>query len=303
MKTEEQVWSALVDSNPVPDADAFGRQTVDDAAHLAAHSDGSSDLTQPDTSSRETNLNNLSIGRWLAAAALIVVAGIAITLVNQGQEETPFATTPTTSADTVPTTVPEASPTTVERSEDQWESIPVWNGGIEPDSYRSEVFFVPFSFDVPGRWWPRGSELQHFIDMSSERGDIFNPSTVGLTLIDWGLSDVESTSASIRSDPAVSFSDTTPVDVGGASGVTFTASRSGTGSGDVYLIYDDPEPNCSRRDCGEGVLLLAGDTSMVFYVVDVNGSTVTIVITDRPGGSFTELAQSVVDSITWRDLP
>lgn len=306
MVTEERLNTLLAHANPVTDVSKIDLIDVGAAAYLATLEQRSSEVTQLETKTEEQPDQQRPFIAWLAAATAIIVIGVALLIINQGPDEmTPITEpTPTTVADAVPTTVVEETPSTVVSIVDQWDAIPVWTGGTQPDAYRSDVFFEPFSFEVPGGWWPKGAELPHYIDMSTEIGTMQDPSTLGLTLIDWDAGDVESTVASIRNDPDVSFSDTAPVEIGGAPGVTFTANRS-SGIADPYRFYDDPEPvqNCSRRPCGEGVLNLVGDVGLVFYVVDVDGSTVTIVITDRQGGSFTESAQAVIDSITWQDLP
>lgn len=83
MKTEEQVWRVIVDANPVPDVNVFGRERLGDTANLANLEQRSSDMTRMDTKAEGAEDSKRPIGRWLVAAVLAIVAGVAVILFSQ----------------------------------------------------------------------------------------------------------------------------------------------------------------------------------------------------------------------------
>lgn len=141
MKTQDQVWAALIESNPVPDVDVFGRENMDDATHLATLQKGSSEMTQLSTKEEETAQRSRSMA-WLAAAVLVVLVGVAVVLLNQGDEEAPTATDPP------PTTLAQSSTTVIESA---LSDIPVWlgrgNGQWTPAKSR-----IPYAFTNAEGW-------------------------------------------------------------------------------------------------------------------------------------------------------
>lgn len=106
MKTEEQVWTVLVETNPVPDVNQYGRDEVGGAAYLATLEPRSSEMTQVETA-KESETPKRPLGPWLIAAAAAVVLGVTVVLVTSNSETAPVATIPT------PTTVVDATPTTI----------------------------------------------------------------------------------------------------------------------------------------------------------------------------------------------
>ncbi len=95
MKTEEQVWRVIVDSNPVPDVNVYGREQTEGSAYLATL-ERSSGMTQVDTKPKETRDSRRPIATWLVAAVLVVVAGVAVALLSLNDNEAP-ASEPTPS--------------------------------------------------------------------------------------------------------------------------------------------------------------------------------------------------------------
>lgn len=95
MKTEEQVWKVVVDSNPVPDVNVYGREQIGGTAYLATLEKRSSEMTQVDTKPTDEKGSGPKL-TWLVAAVLAVVAGVAVIWLNQSNEGAP-ATQPTQS--------------------------------------------------------------------------------------------------------------------------------------------------------------------------------------------------------------
>ena len=250
MKTQEQIWTVLVNANPVPDVDVFGRENVEDAAHLAALNQGSSGMTQLSTKQDEPRQSNRRPMAWLAAAAFVAMVGLVVFLLNQGAEESPTATNPvqTTVGEPVPTTTPEAAPTTqpaptstVDAAEAEWEAIPIGSFELEiGQQYRTSPggFFVPLAFQVPpyddtaDRRLIRPFDSAEFVvfacheSSEAECGEIF--------IFDPRVSTVEEAVDSVLSMPGPAFTEPTPIEIAGASGVQFDASLQEPGSATLH---------------------------------------------------------------------
>ena len=89
MITEETVMTIFVEANPAPDVDKLDLVQTGSAAYLATLETRSSEVTQLDTR-REDQKEKRTYWPWLAAAMVIVVVGLAVVLLNQG-DDTPAA--------------------------------------------------------------------------------------------------------------------------------------------------------------------------------------------------------------------
>jgi hypothetical protein len=307
VKTQDQIWIALIEANPVPDVDVFGRENKEDATHLATLQQGSSEMTQLSTKQQEeTGKRNRSMA-WLAAAALVVLAGVALLLFNQGAEEAPVATdpVPTTVAEPVPTTAPEATPTTqptptttVDPAEAEWEAIPLGVFDLEVgQQYRSSPsgFIAPFAYTVPrydeaeGRRLIRAFDSPEFVifacegSSGEECGEVF--------VLDPRVATVEEAVESTTSRPGASFTEPTPIDVAGAEGVTFDASLDEPGSATLHPMSNGFDQ----------IGILQGER-VKGYFVDVAGQPVGIFVIAPETGPFPDEAQALIESIVWKDL-
>lgn len=93
MKTEEQVWTVLVETNPVPDVNQYGRDEVGGAAYLATIEQGMDEMidTEPDTA-KDTSKGRRGI--WMATAAIAAVVLAVAVLPNLGSDDAVNSTAP-----------------------------------------------------------------------------------------------------------------------------------------------------------------------------------------------------------------
>ena len=98
MKTEEQVWQLIVDSNPIPDVNVYGREQAEATTYLATLAQRSSEMTQVDTKLEETKNSKRHGLTWLVAAVLAIVAGVAVIQLSQSDNNVP-ASQPTPSTE------------------------------------------------------------------------------------------------------------------------------------------------------------------------------------------------------------
>ena len=88
MVTEERLNTLLADANPVPDVSDIDLIEVGATTYLATLEQRSSEVTQLDTKSKDQKAEKTVRQRWLVAAVVVVLAGVALLLVNQsGQTE------------------------------------------------------------------------------------------------------------------------------------------------------------------------------------------------------------------------
>ncbi len=92
MITEETVMTIFVEANPAPDVDELDLVQTGSAAYLATLAQRSSEMTQVDTR-REDQKEKRTYWPWLAAAMVIVLVGLAVVLLNQG-DDAPVADQP-----------------------------------------------------------------------------------------------------------------------------------------------------------------------------------------------------------------
>ncbi len=85
MITEETVMTIFVEANPAPDVDELDLVQTGSAAYLATLAQRSSEMTQVDTRSEDQNEKN-TYWPWLTAAMIIVLVGLAVVLLNQGDD-------------------------------------------------------------------------------------------------------------------------------------------------------------------------------------------------------------------------
>ena len=111
---EQQVKTLFAEANPIPDADLFDLDEIGGTAYLATLETRSSEVTQLDTKGQNQK-EKKSSAPWLVAAAVAIVAGIGLIVVNQG-DEAPLTSQPVAPAATNPPVTSEAAPTTVDQA-------------------------------------------------------------------------------------------------------------------------------------------------------------------------------------------
>jgi hypothetical protein len=99
VSVEDRVIALIDEGNPIPDPNDLDRDRLDAAAYLATLEPRSSEVTQVDTR-REDQKAKRTYWPWLAAAMVIVLVGLAVVLVDQG-EDAPAAGQPSDPADTI----------------------------------------------------------------------------------------------------------------------------------------------------------------------------------------------------------
>jgi len=82
---EERVKTLFAQANPIPDADLFDLDEIDGTAYLATLEARSSEMTQLETKGQDQKEKKTATP-WLIAAAVAIVAGIGLIVVNQGEE-------------------------------------------------------------------------------------------------------------------------------------------------------------------------------------------------------------------------
>jgi len=89
VNNREAVFTLLVESNPIPDLSVLDLADVSAATYLDTLETRSSEATQVDTR-REDQIANRTYWPWLTAAMVLVLVGLAVVLLNQG-DDTPAA--------------------------------------------------------------------------------------------------------------------------------------------------------------------------------------------------------------------
>ncbi len=113
---EQRVKTLFAEANPIPDADLFDLDEIGGTAYLATLETRSSEMTQLDTKGQNQKEKKTATP-WLVAAAVALVAGIGLIVVNQGNEA-PLTSQPVPPAATNPPVTSEAAPTTVNQVDD-----------------------------------------------------------------------------------------------------------------------------------------------------------------------------------------
>lgn len=142
MKTEEHVWTILVEANPVPRID----DDSDAPADLANSKPGSSGMTQLDTKRTEDNATRRRT-TWIIAAFLAVVAGtVAVVFATQNGEVTPVVDQPT------PTTAAVTQSTDATIAEETPDLLTLRFAQVPEGTWRVETLGTPFNIDIDGDW-------------------------------------------------------------------------------------------------------------------------------------------------------
>ena len=94
VKTEDQVWSILVESNPAPDANTFVQDESDGAAYLATLEPRSSEMAQLDYRQTETEDDKNRMWAFAVAAIAVLILGVVVILSTQGGDSDPVAPQP-----------------------------------------------------------------------------------------------------------------------------------------------------------------------------------------------------------------
>ena len=122
MSTESEVMALLEEGNPATEVPETAWSETNAAAYLATLEQRSSEVTQLDTRPQRTRTEPTSQKqppmRWLVAAAVIILAGVAFLLTNLGSDEPPVVTDPP------PTTVPEVTSTTIPEQTSTTAAVP-----------------------------------------------------------------------------------------------------------------------------------------------------------------------------------
>lgn len=300
MKTQDQVWAALIESNPVPDVDVFGRENMEDTTHLATLQKGSSEMTQLSTKDEEKEQRSRSMA-WLAAAVLVVLVGVAVFLLNQGDEEAPTATDPP------PTTLAQSSTTVIESS---LSDIPVWigqgNGQWTPA--RSKI---PYAFTNAEGWnsiHTSSTEERFSLCPGSPEGgsaSMCNLASVSVHFLDYET--VDETREFLASFEGAELGDEQPIAIDSAPGIRFEFTHDipphiGQFQGGLEVPAAVDMGN-DMTPLGEGPF-----GRSIVSIVDVDGVIVTLVFqgTEVSRGAptdgfatYKEDGLGIIDSIIW----
>lgn len=302
MKTQDQVWAALVEANPVPDVDVFGRDNMDDATHLATLQQGSSEVTQLTTKQEEKEQRGRGPVILLAAAVVVALVGVAIFLLNQGGEEAPTATDP------VPTTVAEQTTTVVESA---LADIPVWLGS-GTGQWKPATSAIPFAFTNADDWNSLNmalTEERFSICPSPSDGPRFsmcNLASVAVLFLDYET--VDETRGFLSTFEGAELGEEQPITIDGASGIRFEFTHEvppliGQAQGDLAVPAAVDSGSSELTPLGEGPL-----GRSVISIVDVDGVIVTLSFQGRDTSrgapeegfdTYRESGLAIIDSIIW----
>ena len=100
MITEKQAATLMTEANPVPDLDSYNVADLGVAAYLSDLEQRSSAMTRLDTKQNDHREKKRIGTWWLVAAAAIILTGVAVVFINQG-DDAPVAGQPTDPADTI----------------------------------------------------------------------------------------------------------------------------------------------------------------------------------------------------------
>lgn len=302
MITEERAMRLLDEANPIPDIESLDLHPVGGPHHLENLDLRSRDMTDTDTKHSEQTARKPTTVRWLAAAVIVLVAGLAVILMNRAQNET-AETTPATVAEVTPTTAApptteSATPTTVDSADAAWQELPVLVGPNPlPRTYRTSTFEPAFSVETRAGWKSAPPETTAEITLTSStefnRLEGVEPAT-GIYFRDFGFGNVEDTIQGFNSSLA---------------GVNLTVTPLGStsiGGAEGQLLEISPRsPSIQCCDEGRGAtMLFHQEKRYLAHVVDVNGTAVAVIVQapDDDFDSFQERAQRILDTIIWRDL-
>jgi len=296
---EDRVLALIEEGNPVPEPDEPTIGRLDAAAYLATLPTRSSEMTQ--TKTRETAPKEpkwrapFVIAGGIAAVALIVFGFTVFRSETPELADDPVVTTVASAPTTItapPTTAgsptneieTEPAPPPVLDAEEAWLAIPTFRGGT--GTFRTASFEVPFKFTTPERW------------MRQAEAALVHPDDLAYLVVVPGIGTIDETVAAFRTAHEVhggEMTDPTSSLVGDAPGVTFET------KGLPWEVSDATDVPF----VGEGRFVIGGGQGLV-HVVDVNGTAVTIVyyaVFPDMLADHLDAAQSIINSIVWKDLP
>lgn len=308
MKTQDQVWSALVDSNPVPDVDVFGRQSVDEATHLATLQQGSSEVTQLSTKQQETQKRNRAGIAWLAAAAVVALVGAAIIFLNQGNEEQPPATQPVPTTLAQPsTTVPQPTTTVVESA---LADVPIWTG-TGRGQWTPAKSTIPFAFTNADDWNSLNlslTEERFTICPSPDEGRFSMCHLASVAVLFLEQETIEETRDFLAAFDGAELGEEEAINIDDASGIRFEFAHEvppliGQAQGELDVPAAADSGGSEVTPLGEGP-----QGRSVISIVDVDGVIVTLAFQGRDTSrgapeegfeTYEEAGLAIIDSIIW----
>lgn len=291
MSSERDVVALFEEANPVPTLDVIGDVVDDDALELLFERRDQ----MVESSSRESNgsgRRRLLMASAAIATVVVTVGVIWIMTGGGGSDEviTPSPTTlgtipesnPSTTIEETQTTEPEPT-TTLDPAEAAWEEITPFVSGIRGGEYRTVNFEPAFKFTTQSGWTLTDIGIDTASRVAMHKTNGFNPQ-LSFFRFEWDT--VEETADAFTSRPVLNAQPSEPVAVGGATGLRFDAFPA-----ENVLI-------------GASTTCVAGGVCS-FYVVDVDGTVVTILVNTVSQSEFNRLgpeAEEIIASVVWRTL-
>ncbi|MEA1902764.1 MAG: hypothetical protein U9N56_04485 [Actinomycetota bacterium] len=282
------------DANPITLDDLLAVVEADQADHTAVPAGTGS--TDSHTGRPEQTGRRWSATRWLVAAATVGVVGVAFILLTR--EPAPTA----------------ALPSTIIENLDEWLLIPLLDneeayrtpegrvGDARPGTYRTRYFVAGFSFTVPNDWENLDTASVAFINPKPPTGDWTEPFDAIFFVHQGDVPPDDDVDAFIERflEDNVGIEATEPVDVviGWAPGKTIEISA----VDQPVTIESLGSSNGSNDGDGNGLTVSPGEVIPI-HIIRVGYETILIYATPAASGNaFYDDAQSVLDSIVWRDL-
>lgn len=308
---EEQGLLMLRDANPVPELQE-DPVSVDAALHLITRDQGSSEVTQLSTKDQDAPKRDRSRMGWLVAAALALVIGVAVIVLNQGTEEPPPATDPVPTTVAPPTTSALPSTTVVESA---LADIPVWlRSGT--GQWVPAQSAIPFAFTNADGWNSLGTALnaeRFTICPSTEDGTFQYCNLASVSVLFLEPETIEATRELLASFEGAELGDEQSITINGASGIRFEFTH------DVAPVSEQvegeiPVPAAYVADLGGSSgsrLTPLGEGPLgqsIISIVDVDGVVVTLsyqgVATARGAAedgfdTYRDEGLAIIDSIIW----
>ena len=193
MITEDRGLTMLAGANPVPQLDLIDVD-VEAAKYLATLEQRSSEVTQLDTKPKDDKEKKTATP-WLVAAAVAIVAGIGLIVVNQGNEApstgqpvAPTATNPPVTSEAAPTTVNQVSDSAL--TENALASVDAWFDGFNAGDDEAVLgLFAPgvvISDSISGSWTLDDWAMR--LAWNTAQGVVFTPQECSANEIDPGVS-------------------------------------------------------------------------------------------------------------------